>query len=132
MGLTLFCAGHPMGRISSQSGVQQGDPLGPLLFSLVLDSDNECLSLLFQEWFLDDGVKRSDVQCALSLIDELGSTLGIYINLPKCECSSRNDASGFPACHLPNMDILGAPIGDYLHCANFKASKLKPRSCCPN
>ena len=27
---------HPMGKISSQSGVQQGDPLGPMLFALVL------------------------------------------------------------------------------------------------
>ena len=84
---------HPMGQISSQSGVQKGDPLGPLLFSLVLrkivstvDSDDECLNLLFQAWFLDDGViasRRSDVQCALSLIDELRSPLGIYINLAK-------------------------------------------------
>ena len=72
-----------------------------------------CLNLLFQAWFLDDGViagRRSDVQRALSHIEELGSTLGIYINLPKCELFSRNDASSFPAsmksCHLPNMDIL--------------------------
>ena len=27
---------HPMGRLSSESGVQQGDRLGPLLFALVL------------------------------------------------------------------------------------------------
>ena len=27
------------------------------------------------------------------------------------------------SCHLPNMDILGAPIGDYLQCANSIAGK---------
>ena len=39
---------HPMGHLSSQSGVQQGDPLGPMLFALVLqklistiDADDE-------------------------------------------------------------------------------------------
>ena len=25
--------------------------------------------------------------------------------------------------HLPHLDVLGAPIGDYLHCAGFFASK---------
>ena len=69
-----------IGRVPTayrQSTDQQGDPLGPLLFSLVLhkiasavDSDNECLNLLFQAWFLDDGViagRRSDVQRRLNL-----------------------------------------------------------------
>eukprot|EP00731_Ephydatia_muelleri_P023010 Em0015g593a len=69
-------------QLSSEAGVQQGDPLGPLFFALVLhkvvsaiDADDECLDLLFQAWFLDDGV------------------------------------------------LAGAPIGDYLFCANFIASK---------
>ena len=95
-----------------------------------VNSDEQCLNLLFQAWFLDDGFiagRRSDVQCTLSLIEVLGSTLGIYINLPQCELFSWNDTPIFPAsmksCHLPNMDILGAPIGDYLHCANFIAGK---------
>ena len=42
----LWCYGthpllwHPLGRISSKSGVQQGDPLGgPLLFALVLHAE---------------------------------------------------------------------------------------------
>ena len=65
----LWCYGthsalwHPMGRVSSESGVQQGDPLGPLLFALVLqkiisavDVDVECIEILFNAWFLDDGV----------------------------------------------------------------------------
>ena len=54
--LTLFC-GISMGQIYSQSGVQQGDSLRPLLFSLVasaVDSVGECLNLLFQACFLDN------------------------------------------------------------------------------
>ena len=54
---------HPLGHLSSQSGVQQGDPLGPLFFSLVLrkitmaiDADDDCVAMLFNAWFLDDGV----------------------------------------------------------------------------
>ena len=40
-----------MGHLSSESGVQQGDSLGPLFFALVLhqivssiDADDECLT----------------------------------------------------------------------------------------
>ena len=52
-----------MGHLSSQFGVQQGDPLRPMLIALVLqklistiDVDDECLQLLLQAWYLDDGV----------------------------------------------------------------------------
>ena len=45
---------HIMGQLTSQSGVQQGDPLGPFLFSLVLHKvagaikkDTECNQLLY-------------------------------------------------------------------------------------
>ena len=48
---------HPLGWISSESGVQQGDPLGPLLFALVLqklvsslDADDECAEIALQAW----------------------------------------------------------------------------------
>ena len=48
---------HSLGQLSSEAGVQQGDPLGPLFFALVLykvvsaiDADDECLDLLFQAW----------------------------------------------------------------------------------
>ena len=59
--------------------MQQGDPLGPLFFALVLhksvsaiDADDECLDLA---WFLDDGVlagKKASVLRALSTLEEFG------------------------------------------------------------
>ena len=128
---------HPMGHLSSQSGVQQGDPLGPMLFALVLqklistiDADDECLQLLLQAWYLDDGVlagKRSAVLRALHLIEELGPHIGIVINFSKCEVFSPQGNHLFPpavkSSLLPNLEILGVPIGDYLHCSHFIAEK---------
>ena len=72
--------GHP------QFGVQQGDPLRPLLFSLVLqklaasiDADEEyCIDLLFHAWYLDDGVlagNRLAVSRAFFLIQEWAQLL---------------------------------------------------------
>ena len=54
---------HPMCTISSETGVQQGDPLGPLFFCLVLHklvativSDEKASHLLYHKWYMDDGV----------------------------------------------------------------------------
>ena len=68
--------------------MQQGDPLGPLFFALVLhkvidaiDADDDCLHLILQAWYLDDGVlagPRQAVLRALSIIEDLGSPLGIF------------------------------------------------------
>ena len=68
---------HQLRHLSSETREQQGDPLGPLLFSLGLhklissiDADDDCLQVLFQAWYLDDGVltgSHSAVLRALSL-----------------------------------------------------------------
>ena len=69
----LFLDGHP---ISSQQGVQQGDPLGPLFFSLCWQRIVEKLpeDLLLNLWYLDDGhlvgSKDSLLKSLAILVDE--------------------------------------------------------------
>ena len=86
-----------MDQISSQTGVQQGDPLGPMLFALVLhklvtsiDADDDCLQLLLEAWYLDDGVlagERSAVIRALHLIEDLVLTWGFTSIFPSVNFS---------------------------------------------
>ena len=91
---------HQLGHLSSETGVQQGDPFGPLLFSLVFQrlissidhADGDCLQVLFQAWWVLTG-SHSAVLRALSLIEELGPSLGSHINLAKCELFSHHGNS---------------------------------------
>ncbi|GJR30372.1 hypothetical protein Tco_1106604 [Tanacetum coccineum] len=56
-------------HILSTTGVQQGDPLGPLLFALVLyplvHRIRDCCQLLFHAWYLDDGEGRVVSPCVI-------------------------------------------------------------------
>ena len=69
--------------------------------------------------------KRSAVLRALNLIEELGPHIGLVINFFKCEVFSPQGNHLFPlavkSSLLPNLEILGVPIGDYLHCSHFIA-----------
>eukprot|EP00731_Ephydatia_muelleri_P021839 Em0014g430a len=78
----------------------RGDPLGPLLFSLVLHKLVHSIA--------SDSPKGS-VKHATRIIQQVGNL------------------EGFPAdmkmLHEPNLEILGAPIGDDIFCAKFVAQK---------
>ncbi|KAK2443431.1 hypothetical protein QL285_014538 [Trifolium repens] len=80
------------GHIMAATGVQQGDPLGPLLFALVLHTlchkirDN--CKLLLHAWYLDDVTLIGDsveVAKALDIIREIGPGLGLHLNIRKTE-----------------------------------------------
>jgi hypothetical protein len=76
----------------SHQGVQQGDPLGPLLFALVLHplacKIRDSFNLSFQAWYLDDGTIIGDtlvVGKVLEMIMMDGPSRGLHLNVDKTE-----------------------------------------------
>ena len=117
--------------VQSAGGVQQGDPLGPLLFSAALQSlaqdlRGQGLDLAF--FYLDDGVIAGDVRAvvrALQLVQRRAPALGLRLNLSKCEVVGAGLLSESAVSQLlplellqgasrfqRSLDLLGAAIGD--------------------
>ena len=112
--------------ILSQQGVQQGDPLGPLLFAFVLLPvivHLQEFGLTINVWFLDDGVLSGTHEAVAAALAFLGSdqvkASGLFLNKSKCEIiwlkpefESAGFLPDFPHRILDgNFVILGSPIG---------------------
>jgi len=113
-------------RIQSTAGVQQGDPLGPVLFSLVLlsllDAIGPVAGIDLHLWYLDDGTlvgSRAAIRLFLDRLLTIGPQFGLYANLDKCELywpsGVANDFTMFPhqirrVFDQHGIELLGSPV----------------------
>jgi len=114
--------------LESFMGVQQGDPLGPILFALILQPmllrlQAECPKLLANMWYLDDGTligTYEDLNKALLIIQEESAVLGLVLNLGKCEIwwpqLDMQAVASFPdqikRVTTKGIKLLGSGVGD--------------------
>ena len=78
---TLDLDGH---TILSQRGVQQGDPVGPLVSSIGIKQLSSAPRCKFGVWYLDDntvGGEAEEVCAKISRIRECSASLGLTLNL---------------------------------------------------
>ena len=73
--------------LQSETGPQQGDPLGPLLFSLPLQPMLQALLSELKIGFLDDITlgEAGRVAHDIEVVAELETTMGLVLNQSKCE-----------------------------------------------
>lgn len=134
-----WCYGGPStlqfgsSALQSAAGVQQSDPLGPLLFSAALHplaAELRAGPLDIAMFYLDDGVVAGDVAAvgaALKHIERRAAGIGLRLNLSKCEvvvpgpATAADLSAALPSpvlwgeCGgervLHNFEFLGAAIG---------------------
>ena len=117
-------------RLTSECGVQQGDPLGPLLFSIAIHDLAVSLQSEMKVWYLDDvtvGGEPSDVLMDLRKIQSESKDIGLSLNNSKSEViiigadreqadSIASDflevAPGIKIVPLEKATLLGSPLAD--------------------
>ena len=124
--------------IPSCGGVQQGDPLGPLGFALVLHPIIEKIresvpGLLINVWYLDDGTlcgTQQDLAAALTIIEAEGPPRGLFLNRVKSFIHSPDNCSvTHPLlCGIPTSSdgftLLGSPVGPNSFCEDIFSKRV--------
>ena len=124
---------HEDHTLFSRNGVRQGDPLGPLLFSLGLQpvlesvgSRHDCLIFAFLDdvYLVGNAEDLEEARCELV---EQASIVSLQFNALKSNAFSPQDCSENPfPCSLTGegMVVLGSPVGNREFCEDFLESAL--------
>ena len=110
-------------QIDSSKGIQQGDPIGPLLFCLTIHDLVLSLVSQFKVFYLDDGTiggNLEDISADLNHIETQGRELGLRLNVNKSELIFNDQPaaarllSSYPGLQLvpsEHATLLGFPLG---------------------
>ena len=110
--------------IQSAEGVQQGDPLGPLLFCVTIHPLVSKLKSEFCVWYLDDGTVGGEAEVVkedLEAVRQEGLELGLELNEGKSEVICADPVvrdsvlEVFQGAYVIDptcASLLGSPIGD--------------------
>ena len=125
--------------IHSCCGVQQGDPLGPLGFSLTLHLIVERIkaevpSLALNAWYLDDGTlvgPPEGLSAALDIIERDSPPLGLHLNRAKsllfvpsqCDSSQSSLPPDIPVTS-GGFCLLSCPIGPPSYCEEIVQARI--------
>lgn len=114
--------------LDSAEGVQQGDPMGPFLFSLATIDVTKSMKSNLNLWYLDDGTIAGNVKTVLQDYNNILKALdshGLQVNPRKCEiflikpqskeCKNALEAfqsltEGVKLVEKEDLMLLGAPI----------------------
>lgn len=120
---SYLCYGNNI--ILSEEGVQQGDPLGPLLFCIMIQPIITNVQSKMNEWYLDDGSIGDSIDTVINDIKKiktLSDEVGLQLNPSKCEVLRIKPLSDkefeklneiIPGIVVPSTEefcLLGAPL----------------------
>ena len=80
---------------ASETGIQQGDPIGPALFALSVDEAARGVQSEFNVWYLDDatlGYSQERVHDDLVVLQERLRAIGLEVNGSKWELTILSDS----------------------------------------